>query len=72
MGSTETVASVFLKTYRALRFACEDTRSGVVGATTWPAALLSQKLEQLEAAHELLPPVLRKSAWILTSVERAA
>jgi hypothetical protein len=69
MGSAGTIASVFLRAYRSLRRA-SDVSFGATESTTWPRVILSQKLAQLEAAHELLPPPLRQRAWILTSVER--
>lgn len=72
MESTVIKTSVFLKAYRSLRQACDDRLFGTVGVTMWPPVVLSQKLEQLQTAHQLLPPVLRQRAWILTSVERAA
>jgi hypothetical protein len=70
MGSVGTIASVFLRAYRSLRRASDDVSFGATEAATWPRVVLSQKLAQLEAAHELLPPPLRQRAWILTSVER--
>ncbi|GEM_PF-5423929 len=70
MTSAQTAASVFLKAYRSLRQVSDGTWFGAPGATAWPSMLLSQRLEQLGAAHELLPSQLRTRAWVLTSVQR--
>lgn len=72
MASTRTTVSVFIAAYRSLQHVSDDTYSGAGGPTTWPRILMSQKLEQLRAAYELLPPSLRQRTWILTSLERAA
>ena len=72
MGTARIRVSVFVETYRSLRRVSDDNASGAGGSTTWPCALMSQRLEQLQAAYELLPPSLRQRSWILTSLQRAA
>jgi hypothetical protein len=72
MASVRTTVSVYVAAYQSLQQVSDDAHSGAAGPTTWPRILMSQKLEQLRAAYELLPPSLRHRTWILTSLERAA
>lgn len=71
MDTSHAAASVFVATYRSLRYASDEASFGVGRSTEWPRTHMSRKLEQLRAVYELLPPSLRQRTWVLTSVQRA-
>lgn len=72
MDSSQTIASLFVATYRSLRCASDEASFSAGRSIEWPHTHMSRKLEQLHAAYELLPPSWRQRTWVLTSLQRGS